>query len=124
MFFYECAYFQYILGNLEEFIEACDNAEKHGSDNIQMLMLVAEALAVKDHDFERIESILKRVIELDPGNFDANLRLSLQYLKRLNIRSSLNYFKRALQLNPTMDVRDHSDLLKLLEEEKRLSSIR
>lgn len=116
---------KYISGNLEEFIDACDNAEKHGIDDTQILMLVAHILARKNYDFERVESILKRVIKLDPDNFEANICLSTEYKKRQNVQASLKYFKRALQLNSNVAKNEnYSELMKLLEEERKKSSNR
>lgn len=83
-------------------------------------MLVAEILAMKNFDFERVESILKRVIKLDPEHVEANIRLSLEYKKRLNIRSSLKHFKRAIQLNSNVAKDEsYSDMMQLLEEERK-----
>lgn len=110
-------------GNLEEFLEACDHAEEHGSDNAEILTLVADILSIKNYHFERIESILKRVIKLDPENYITNLRLSKEYKKRLNLQASLKYFKRALQLNPHIaQNEDYSDMMKLVKEERKMSS--
>lgn len=83
-------------------------------------MLVAEILAAKNFDFERVKSILKRVIKLDPEHVEANLRLSVEYKKRLDIRLSLKHFKRAIQLNSNVAKDDtYSDLMQLLEEERK-----
>lgn len=114
-----------ISGNLEEFIEACDNAEKYGTDDTEILMLVGRILAGKNYDFKRVESILKRVIKLDPEHFEANLYLSLEYKKRQNIQASLKYYKRALQLNSNVAKDDsYSELMQLLKEERKNKSNR
>lgn len=78
-----------VPGKFEEFIEAVDNAEEHGYDNIKILMVIADVLAQKNYDFERLESILKRIIEIDPNNFEANLRLDMEYKRRDSIPPSL-----------------------------------
>lgn len=108
-------------GNLEEFIEACDHAEEQ--NNVEILTLVADILSIKNYHFERIESILKRIIKLNPEDYTINLRLSKEYKKRLNLQASLKYFKRALQLNSHIaQDENYSDMMKLLNEDRKMSS--
>lgn len=85
---------------------AIDNAKLHMFDNVPVLMAIATALSRINFDFERIETLYHRVLEIDPNNVLAHGQLSIQYQKRNQPEMAIQHYNKARSLNPSFEIKD------------------
>lgn len=82
------------LGTLDELMEAIEQADLHMYDNVPVLMAIAKVLSKINFDFDRIEKLYHRVLEIDPNNFAAHKRLAIEYLKRNQSEMAIKHLKK------------------------------
>lgn len=94
------------LGTFDELMAAIDNAKLHMYDNVPVLMAIAKVLTRINFEFERIEQLFHRILEIDPKNFMAHGHLALQYQKRNQPKKAIEHYKKARDLNPSFEIKD------------------
>lgn len=95
-----------VLGTVDELMSAIDNANFHLYENVPVLMSIAQALSKVNFDFERIERLYNRILELEPKNVKAHGQLAVQYQRRNKPKLALKHFKRAREIYPNFEVND------------------
>lgn len=83
------------LGTLDELMEAIEQADLHMYDNVPVLIAIAKVLSKINFDFQRIEKLYHRVLEIEPNNFVANKRLATEYLRRNQSEMAIKHLKKA-----------------------------
>lgn len=81
-------------GTLDELLKAIDQADLHMYDNVPVLMSIAKVLTKINFDFERIEKLYHRVLEIEPNNFVAHKQLATEYLKRNRSDIAIKHLKK------------------------------
>lgn len=76
-------------------MEAIQQADLHMYDNVPVLIAIAKVLSKVNFDFERIEKLYHRVIEIEPNNFVAHKRLATEYLRRNQSEMAIKHLKKA-----------------------------
>lgn len=94
---------------------AIDNANLTMSDNVPVLSAIASALTRINFDFDRVERLYHRILKLDPQNFLAHVQLSIQYQKRNQPKKAIKHYKKARNLNPTIQIKDEK-FIKFMEK--------
>lgn len=82
-------------GTLDELLEAIELADLHMCDNVPVLMAIARVLSKINFNFERIEKLYKRVLEIEPNNAVAHERLATEYLRRNQSKMAMQHLKKA-----------------------------
>lgn len=76
-------------------MEAIEKADLHMYDNVPVLIAIAKVLSKINFDFERIEKLYHRVLEIEPNNFVAHKRLATEYLRRNQSEMAIKHLKKA-----------------------------
>lgn len=93
-------------GTQDELMAAIDNAKLNMFDNVPVLMAIARALSRINFDFERIEKLFHRVLEIEPKNIMAHGQLAIQYQKRNRPEMAIQHYNKARELNPSFEIKD------------------
>lgn len=64
-------------------------------DNVPVLMAIAKVLSKINFNFERIEKLFHRVLEIEPNNFVAHKQLATEYLKRNQSEMAIKHLKKS-----------------------------
>lgn len=82
------------------------------------MMLIAEVLSTDKNNFERIESIYLRIIELQPQNFKAHLKLAQLYKDQVDIKKAMHHYRKAIALDKETEL-TNEDYVEFLLDLKR-----
>lgn len=85
---------------------AIDNANLTMSNNVPVLSAIASALTRINFDFERVERLYQRILQLDPHNFIAHVQLSIQYQRRNQPKKAIKHYQQARSLNQQFQIKD------------------
>lgn len=64
-------------------------------DNVPVLLAIAKVLSKINFNFERIEKLFHRVLEIEPNNFVAHKQLATEYLKRNQSEMAIKHLKKS-----------------------------
>lgn len=99
-------YLSQCSGTYDELMAAIDYAKLHMYDNVPVLIAIAKALSRINFEFEHIEKLYHRILDIDPKNFMAYGHLALQYQRRNQPKLAIEHYKRARDLNPSFEIKD------------------
>lgn len=67
------------------------------------MMTIANVFTKLNYDFDRIETLYLRIINLDARNYAAYGKLAQLYQKRNQTNNALKYYKKAIELHPEFE---------------------
>lgn len=87
-------YFLSRHGTVDQLFEAIEQAELYMYDNVSVLIATAKVLSKINFNFEKIEKLYNRVLEIEPNNIAAHEQLATEYLKRNQSELAINHLKK------------------------------
>ena len=87
--------FNSYLGTLDELLETIELAHLHMHDNVPVLMAITKVLTKINFDFEKVEKLYHRILEIEPNNVVAHERLATEYLKRNQSEMAIKHLKKS-----------------------------
>lgn len=67
------------------------------------MMTIANVFTKINYDFDRIETLYLRIINLDARNYAVYGKLAQLYQKRNQTNNALKYYKKAIELHPEFE---------------------
>lgn len=90
-------YFLSRHGSVDELFAAIEEADLHMHANVPVLIATAKVLSKIDYNFQRIEKLYHRVLEIDPNNSVAHEQLATEYLKRNQSKLAIKHLKKNIK---------------------------
>lgn len=87
-------YFLSRHGTTDQLFAAIEQAEQHMYDNVPVLIATAKVLSKINFNFQRIEKLYHRVLEIEPSNVVAHEQLATEYLKRNQSEMAIKHLKK------------------------------